>query len=81
MEFINRLEALIEVGGADAASEARDLLREVTGCSRAAVETGDALLVDLMTLGFLVEAGFDTFQNSARRLARSRLARLKLLLS
>lgn len=80
MEFIDRLDALIETAGADAIAEARTLLRQLDGRSRAAVETADELLIDLMTVGFLVEADLDAFQHSARRLARVRLSRLKLLL-
>jgi hypothetical protein len=78
LEFINRLEALIETGGADAAGEARALLRHVEGRSRATV---DDLLIDLMTMGFLAEAGLEAFQKPARRLARARLSKLKRLLA
>lgn len=81
MEFINRLEALIETGGADAAGEARALLRHVEGRSRATVEAVDDLLIDLMTMGFLAEAGLEAFQKPARRLARARLSKLKRLLA
>ena len=81
MEFINRLEALIEAGGADAAAEARSLLGDVKGRSRATVAAVDELLIDLMTVAFVVEAGLEAFQKPARRLARARLSRLKLLLA
>jgi hypothetical protein len=81
LEFINRLDALIETGGADAAAEARALLGNVKGRSRAVRQTVDDFLIDLMTVGFLVEAGLEAFQHPARRLARVRLLRLKLLLA
>ncbi|MEZ2329715.1 hypothetical protein AB6802_08330 [Mesorhizobium sp. RCC_202] len=81
MEFINRLEALIEAGGADAVVEARALLRHVEGRSCATVEAVDDFLVDLMTVAFLVEAGLEAFQHPARRLARARLSKLKRLLA
>jgi hypothetical protein len=51
----------------------------------ALIDTGsadatDEFLIELMTLAFLVEAGLEAFHNPARRLARLRLSRLKLLL-
>jgi hypothetical protein len=81
LEFINRLEALVEAGGANAAAEARALLQHAKGRSRATVEAVDEFLVDLMTVGFLEDAGLEAFQHPARRLARARLSRLRLLLA
>ena len=81
MESINRLEALIEAGGADAAAEARALLQHAKGRSRATVAAVDEFLIDLMTVSFLVEAGLEAFQHPARRLARARLSKLKRLLA
>ncbi|MGX8008346.1 hypothetical protein ACVDG8_004680 [Mesorhizobium sp. ORM8.1] len=45
------------------------------------VEAVDDFLIDLMTMGFLAEAGLEAFQHPARRLARARLSRLRLLLA
>ena len=78
MDCFTRLEALIDTGSADAVQEARTLLRHVASGSRAAA---DEFLIELMTLVFLVEAGLEAFHNPARRLARLRLSRLKLLLA
>lgn len=75
MDCFTRLEALIDAGSADAAEEARALLRHLATGSRAAFDAADEFLIELMTLAFLMEAGLE-----ARRLARLRLSRLKLLL-
>ncbi|RTM09340.1 MAG: hypothetical protein EKK31_06335 [Hyphomicrobiales bacterium] len=80
MDCFTRLEALIDAGSADAAEEARALLRHLAAGSRAAFDAADELLIELMTLAFLVEAGLKAFHDPARRLARLRLSRLKLLL-
>ncbi|RVD56143.1 hypothetical protein EN828_23760 [Mesorhizobium sp. M2D.F.Ca.ET.185.01.1.1] len=80
MDCFTRLEALIDAGGADAAEEARTLLKHLATDSRAAFDAADEFLIELMTLAFLVEAGLEAFHNPARRLARLRLSRLKLLL-
>ena len=80
MDCFTRLEALIDAGSADAAEEARALLRHLAAGSRAAFDAADEFLIELMTLAFLVEAGLEAFHNPARRLARLRLSRLKLLL-
>lgn len=80
MDCFTRLEALIDAGSADAVQEARALLRHLAAGSRAAFEAADEFLIELMTLAFLVEAGLEVFHHPARRLARLRLSRLKLLL-
>ncbi|MBN9235851.1 hypothetical protein QV13_07605 [Mesorhizobium hungaricum] len=79
MDCFDKLEALIESGSADAVEQARALLCQVTANSKAAARAVDEFLIDLMTLVFLVESGRDALQNSARRLARARLSKLKLL--
>ena len=81
MEFITRLEALVEAGGENAVAEARALLEHANGHSRTIGEAVDDFLIDLMTVSFLVEAGLEAFQRPARRLARARLSRLRLLLA
>ena len=80
MDGFRRIEELIDTGSADAADEARALLDQISGCSHVAVEAANELLIELMTLAFLAEAGLDVFEKPARRLARLRLSRLKLLL-
>jgi hypothetical protein len=81
MDCFTRLEALIDAGSADAVQEARALLKHLAAGSRAAFDAADEFLIELMTLAFLVEAGLEAFHNPARRLARLRLSRLKLLLA
>ena len=80
MDCFDKLEALIESGGVDAVERARVLLGQITVESKAAAQAVDELLIDLMTLSFLVEGGREALQISARRLARARLSKLRLLL-
>lgn len=79
MDCFKKIEALIEAGGADAVEEARELLSLVRASSQATSEAVDEFLIELMTLAFLVEAGREAFQASARRLARARLSKIRLL--
>jgi len=81
LDSVDRLEALIEEGGPDAAAQARALLKDVNSASRLGFEAVEEFLIELMTLAFAVEAGLEGFQDSARRQARMRLYRLKLLLA
>ncbi|MBN9217700.1 MAG: hypothetical protein J0I79_07085 [Mesorhizobium sp.] len=81
MDSVDRLEALIAEGGPDAAAQARALLEGVKSASRLGFDAVEEFLIELMTLAFAVEAGLEGFQDSARRLARMRLYRLKLLLA
>lgn len=80
------LGLLQEAGGTgrgrspEATAEARALLKHFKSSSRDTFHAVDEFLIDPMTLGFLVEAGLEAFEDSARRLARLRLARQKLLL-
>ncbi|UCI10549.1 hypothetical protein [Mesorhizobium sp. B1-1-8] len=81
MDCFNTIEALIEAGGASAVAEARALLSQFKGSSQALSDAVDEFLLELMTLAFLLEAGREAFHHSARRSARIRLSRVKLLLS
>ena len=81
MDPFSRLEALIEAGCADAVEQARSLLNSLIGESRGAAAAADEFLIEMMTLVFLVETGREAFQNSARRLARLRLGRVKILIA
>jgi len=80
LDCFKRIEALIDAGGAGAVEEARMLLSQFKSGSNAASEAVDDFLIELMTLVFLVDAGREAFQNSARRLAYMRLSKVKLLL-
>ena len=80
MGCFTRLEALIDTGSADADEEATHSAQAPRRRSRATFDAADEFLIGLMTLAFLVEAGLEAFHNPARRLARLRLSRLKLLL-
>lgn len=81
MDCFDRIEALIDAGGEHAVSEARALLDQFKGNSPKIAAAVDELLLELMTSTFLAEAGRDTFQRSAQRLAHLRLSKLKLMLS
>ncbi|MGX5844159.1 hypothetical protein ACWGTI_25910 [Mesorhizobium sp. ArgA1] len=81
MDCFNKLESLIDAGGTNAVAEARTLLRQFEGCSQLVSTAIDDLLIELMTLVFLVDGGREASQNSARRLARIRLSKVKLLLA
>ncbi|TIV45826.1 MAG: hypothetical protein E5V96_09845 [Mesorhizobium sp.] len=81
LDCFNKLESLIDAGGTNAVEEARTLLRRFEGCSQLVSTAIDDLLIELMTLVFLVEGGSEPSQNSARRLARIRLSKVKLLLA
>ena len=78
MDCFDKLEALIESGGVDVVERARPLLDQITVESKAA-QAVDDFLIDLMTLAFLVESGREALQISARRLARARLSKLRVL--
>ena len=79
MDCFDKLEALIESGGVDVVERARVWLGQITVESKAAAEAVDELLIELMTLAFLVESGREALQISARRLARARLSKLRVL--
>ncbi|MET3523859.1 hypothetical protein [Mesorhizobium abyssinicae] len=77
MDCFKKIEALIEAGGATAVEEARALLSHHRGGSQAIAEAVDEFLIDLMTVIFLIDAGREA--NSAQRLTRMRLSKVKLL--
>ncbi|PBC04284.1 hypothetical protein [Mesorhizobium sp. WSM3860] len=79
MDPFNRLDALIETGGADAVEQARALLSSLAGGTEIGEQAVDEFLIEMMTLSFLVESDREALQASARRLARLRLSRLKVL--
>lgn len=81
MESVDRLEAMIEEGGADIAEQARALLQHVKGASRLGFDAVEEFIIELTTLAFVIEAGLEAFQDVARRRARQRLYRVKLLLA
>ncbi|MEI9401858.1 hypothetical protein [Mesorhizobium argentiipisi] len=76
MEVFERLEALIDAPEAEAVTDARVMLRQFES-----IMTADAIhqfLLDLMTLVFVVESGHN-FHGSVRKLAKVRLAMLKMV--
>lgn len=79
MDCFDKLDALIESGGVDAVEQARPLLGQITVESKAVARAIDEFLIDLMTLVYLIESDREALQNSARRLARARLSKLRLL--
>ena len=80
MDPLIGLEALIESGGVDAVDQARALLNSIAGRPKIVAYAIDEFLIEMMTLAFLADSGRETLQTSARRMARYRLHRLKLLL-
>ncbi|MDG4895541.1 hypothetical protein P9272_18385 [Mesorhizobium sp. WSM4976] len=79
MDCFSKLEQLIDAGGANLVAEARALLGQIKGKSHELAQAVDEFLLDLMTLEFLIEAEREAFHSSARRLARMRLTRVRLL--
>lgn len=81
MDCFGRIEALIDAAGPDALDNARGLLDQFKGKSETIAQAIDDFLLDLMTLVFVVETTRERFHNPARRLARMRLTKIRLLLS
>ncbi|ANT54487.1 MULTISPECIES: hypothetical protein [Mesorhizobium] len=88
MDCFKKIEGLIDAAGADADTagadaidDARDLLGQFKDKSETIAHAIDDFLLDLMTLLFVVEATRERFHNPARRLARTRLSRIRLLLT
>ncbi|TWI20783.1 hypothetical protein [Mesorhizobium tianshanense] len=81
MDCSERIEALIDAPSADAIDTARVLLGQFKGESETLAQAIDDFLLDLITLVFVVEATREGFHNPARRLARMRLTRIRLLLA
>ncbi|WP_131802973.1 hypothetical protein [Mesorhizobium sp. ORS 3428] len=77
MDCFKKIEALIDAGSVNAVEEARTLLGQHKAASKAISEAVDEFLIDLMTLTFLIDAGREA--NSAQRLARMRLSKVRLL--
>ncbi|MER8402504.1 hypothetical protein [Mesorhizobium sp. M1348] len=65
----------------EAIDNARVLLHQFKGKSETIAQAIDHFLLDFMTLLFVVEATRERFHNPARRLARIRLSRIRLLLT
>ncbi|MGX9120941.1 hypothetical protein ACWTU6_30705 [Mesorhizobium sp. BHbsci] len=77
LEIFERLEALIDAPQAETVNDARAMLRQFES-----VMTADAIhqfLLDLMTLVFVAESAGHNFLASVRKLAKVRLAMLKMV--
>ncbi|MGO4637704.1 hypothetical protein AB4Z43_04635 [Mesorhizobium sp. 2RAF45] len=81
MDCFQRLEALIGSAGVGDVEKANALLRRFKGKSQAVDTAIDEFMLDFMTLIFVVEAGEERFEKPLRRLARTRLAILKHLVT
>ncbi|BAB49099.1 msr1816 [Mesorhizobium japonicum MAFF 303099] len=81
LDCFQRLEALIDSAGAGDVEEANALLRRFKGKSQAVDTAMDEFMLDFMTLVFVVETGEEGFEKPLRRLARTRLAILKHLVT
>ncbi|BCH19909.1 hypothetical protein [Mesorhizobium sp. L-2-11] len=80
MQIFDRVDALIDADDCRAAiEEARALLLQFEQRSDALTHAIDDLLLDLMTLSFIVESYGRGFEPLARTLARRRLAKVRLL--
>ncbi|MER8501711.1 hypothetical protein NKJ50_29470 [Mesorhizobium sp. M0115] len=81
MDCFKTIEGLIDAASADAIDKARVLLDQFKGKSETIAQAIDDFLLDLMTFLFVVEATHERFHNPARRLARIRMSRIRLLLT
>ncbi|ANN58347.1 hypothetical protein BFX40_26475 [Mesorhizobium sp. SEMIA 3007] len=81
LDCFQRLEALIDSAGVGDVEEANALLRRFKGKSQAVDTAIDEFMLDFMTLIFVGEAGEERFEKPLRRLARTRLAILKHLVT
>ncbi|RNJ47329.1 hypothetical protein B5V01_24655 [Mesorhizobium erdmanii] len=81
LDCFQRLEALIDSAGAGDVEEANALLRRFKGKSQAVDTAMEEFMLDFMTLVFVVETGEEGFEKPLRRLARTRLAILKHLVT
>lgn len=81
MDCFKRVEGLIDATSVEANDNARVLLDQFRGKSETIAQAIDDFLLDFMTLLFVVEATRERFDNPARRLARTRLSRIRLLLT
>ncbi|WP_246691957.1 MULTISPECIES: hypothetical protein [unclassified Mesorhizobium] len=81
MDCFERLEALIDSAGAGDVEEANALLRRFKGKSQAVATAIDEFMLDFVTLVFVVETGEEDFEKPLRKLARTRLAILRHLVT
>lgn len=81
MDVFQKLETLIDSAGVDNVEEANALLRRFKGKSQPVATAIDEFMLDFMTLVFVVETGEDEFEEPMRKLARTRLAKLRQLVS
>ncbi|MER9300587.1 hypothetical protein NKI38_29580 [Mesorhizobium sp. M0621] len=81
MDCFKRVERLIDATSVEAIDSARVLLDQFKGKSETISQAIDEFLLDFMTLLFVVEATREQFHNPARRLARIRLSKVRLLLT
>lgn len=81
MDCFKRVDALIDATSVEAIDNARVLLDQFKSKSETIAQAIDDFLLDFMTLLFVVEATRERFHNPARRLARIRLSRIRLLLT
>ncbi|MCV3210012.1 hypothetical protein OHD62_19405 [Mesorhizobium sp. YC-39] len=79
MDTFTRIDTLIEMNSRDGVDEAKSLLSRFKGKSEALSNAIDEFLLDFITLVFLIESGEEGFQTSIRKLARTRLSKIKLL--
>ncbi|TRC72798.1 hypothetical protein FJV83_34415 [Mesorhizobium sp. WSM4307] len=81
LDCFERLEALIDSAGAGDVEEANALLRRFKGKSQAVATAIDEFMLDFVTLVFVVETGEEDFEKPLRKLARTRLAILRHLVT
>ncbi|WP_246686963.1 hypothetical protein [Mesorhizobium sp. B2-4-19] len=81
MDCFQKLEALIDSAGAGDVEEANTLLRRFKGKSQAVATAMDEFMLDFVTLVFVVETGEEDFEKPLRKLARTRLAILRHLVT
>ncbi|WP_246135775.1 hypothetical protein [Mesorhizobium intechi] len=81
MDCFQRLEALVDSAGAGDVDEATALLRRFKGRSQAVDAAIDEFMLDFKTLVFVVETGEKAYEKPLRKLARTRLAILRHLVT
>ncbi|MER9306248.1 hypothetical protein NKJ06_15450 [Mesorhizobium sp. M0293] len=81
LDSFQRLEALVDRAGADDVEEANVLLRRFKGRSDKVTAAIDEFMLDFKTLVFVVETGEEGFEKQLRKLARTRLSKLKHLMN
>jgi len=82
LKVFDRLEALLDAGDPHAAlEEARASMQQIEGQSNVVSRAIDDFLIDLMTLAFVTEAFGNHLADAARKLARRRLSKVRLLVT